>query len=263
MRSRFLFLFFTRGTGELVLLFLLRQVGVVVDFGNVVQIVEHVEDLLEALQVVARGIRGVLRDHADLGGNQGVLALQRGADRIQIVGLGGDFEHAVVQRAVGSARFQRIHHHFVLVQTFCLDQDHALAVEHPGDAAGRTHGSAVLFKAVAHIGRGTVEVIRDALDDNRGAGRAVTLVGDFLVVFTLTFARRLLDGAVDVVVGHVVVFRLGDDIAELGVQRRVGAARPDGDGDLAADLGEDLASGSVRLALLHLNIMPLGMSGHT
>ena len=117
---------------------------------------------------------------------------------------------------------------------------------------------------MADLGRGALAVIGQRLDDDGDAAGAVALVGDGLVVVRVAGAERLVDGALDVVVGHIVRLGLGDDGGEAGVIRRVAAAALlDGDDDLLGDLGERRAALGVCRALGLLDIVPFGMSGHS
>ena len=82
----------------------------------------------------------------------------------------------------------------------------------------------------------------------------VALVDDLLVLLGLVAAGRLLDGALDVVRGHVGRARLLDREAQTVVRVGVAAARARRDGDLAPDLGEDGAALGVVDALLALDL---------
>jgi hypothetical protein len=86
---------------------------------------------------------------------------------------------------------------------------------------------------------GAVAVVGHGLDDDGRASGAVALVADLLVVLAVV-ARRLVDGALDVVLGHV----LGPGGQDRGAQARVhvgvGHAHLGRDGDFAGELGEQL-----------------------
>ena len=79
---------------------------------------------------------------------------------------------------------------------------------------------------MADLGRGALAVVGQRLDDDGHAAGAVALVGDGLVVVGVAGAERLVDGALDVVVGHVGGLGLGDDGGEAGVVRRGRRCRP-------------------------------------
>ena len=105
----------------------------------------------------------------------------------------------------------------LLVRLALLDDDVALLLEHPGDAVGLAEVAAVLRERVAHLADGAVLVVGERLDHDRGAAGAVGLVGDLVVGDAGQLAGAALDGALDVVGGHVLGFRRGDG----GAQARV------------------------------------------
>ena len=81
-----------------------------------------------------------------------------------------------------------------------VDQHDALAAEQVGDRAGVGRVAAVAGDGGAHLGRGAVAVVGEALDEDRDAARAVGLVGDLLVGRRVAeLAAAALDRAVDVV----------------------------------------------------------------
>ena len=69
--------------------------------------------------------------------------------------------------------------------------------------------AAVLGEDVAHVGGGPVAVVRENVDQDGDPARRVALVGDPLVGIGIgARARTLIDGALDVVVGHVGILGL-------------------------------------------------------
>ena len=138
----------------------------------------------------------------------------------------------------------------------CAIGDVAARLEHVGDAAGGAQVAAVLGEDVADLGDGAVAVVGGALHQDGHAARAVTLEGDLLVGGPLQLARALLDGALDVVGGHVDALGLVHRRAQAGVGVGVAAADARRDGHLADDLGEDLAALGVERALLVLDRVP-------
>ena len=91
---------------------------------------------------------------------------------------------------------------------------------------------------------------------------AVAFVGDVFKVCAVALAGVLGDHTVDVVIGHVEGFGLGDDIAEAGVGHGVGTTVFNGDGDLTADFGKDLGALGVAGFFLMLYVVPFGVTGH-
>ena len=133
--------------------------------------------------------------------------------------------------------------------------------EHEADTAHLAQVAAELIKVVAHVGSRAVAVIGQGLDHDGDAAGAVALVGDCFVL-GLVAALGALDDALDVVVGHAVGLGLGDQGSQLGVGSRVAAALLNGNGDLTADLGENLGAGAVGLFLFTFDVIPFAMSGH-
>ena len=114
---------------------------------------------------------------------------------------------------------------------------------------------------MAHVGSRAVAVIGQGLDHNGDAAGAVALVGDCLIL-RLIATLGALDDTLDVVVRHTVGLGLGDQRSQLGVGGGVAAALLNGNGDLTADLGENLGAGAVSLFLFAFNVIPFAMSGH-
>ena len=90
----------------------------------------------------------------------------------------------------------------------------------------------------------------------------VALVGDRLVGDALFLAGAALDRALDRVHRHRVVARLADHRAQRRVRLGIAAALARRDFDLADQHREQLAALGVGRALLVLDRMPLGMTGH-
>src|SRR5438067_495288 len=62
-----------------------------------------------------------------------------------------------------------------------VDGDDALALEHPGDGAGRAHVAAEFFERVADLRARPVPVVGEDVDHHGHAARGVSLVRDLLV----------------------------------------------------------------------------------
>ena len=117
---------------------------------------------------------------------------------------------------------------------------------------------------MADLRRGALAVVGQGLHNDGHAAGAVALVGDGLVVVGAAGAQGPVDGALDVVVGHVDGLGLGDDRGQTGVVVGVAGAAAlfHGHDDLLGDLGEGGGALGVGRALGLLDIMPFGMSGH-
>ena len=164
----------------------------------------------------------------------------------------------VLRPALGGRQRDR-----VLVDGLDRDRDDALALEHPGDRAGRAERAAELAEREAHVGGGAVAVVGQRLDDQRRAARAVALVGDGVVGLAAGVgARAAGDRALDVVLRHRHGPRPLDGVRERDVGVRVGPALLGGHDDGARELREELAALGVGGALLVLDRGPLGVTGH-
>src|SRR5690606_34415435 len=134
-----------------------------------------------------------------------------------------------------------------------LDDDHALRVELPGGGAGQV--APVLAEDVPDLAGGAVLVVGERLDQHRHARGAVALVHGRLEVAALAAAQRALDGALDVVDGHVVALRGRQGVLQGQVGGRVAAAAGAHRGLDGADvLADDLAALLVERALLTFDL---------
>ena len=116
-----------------------------------------------------------------------------------------DGDAAFLGLEIGRACVERVHHDGVLVQLLVLvvDDDNALAVERPADAAVGAETAAVFVKMVADTACGAVAVVGHRLDDDSNAAGAVALVGDGFVVVAAAGCRCFFQHALDVVVRHI------------------------------------------------------------
>ena len=225
-----------------------------------VQQLLHLGDLLLGLQLLI-----VLGNHLDLGGDEGVALGGQGIGHgVEVVGVGVDGEHIVLGLKVVGSAVHGIHHHGILFQLpfGVVDDQHALLVKGPADAAGGTQVAAELVEVMTHGTGGPVPVVGHGLHNDGHAAGAVAFVGDGLIVVP-TGTGSLLQATLDVVVGHVGGLGLGDDGSQPGVVGGIGAAallhRND---QLLGDLGEGSRALGILCALGFLNVMPFGMSGH-
>ena len=114
---------------------------------------------------------------------------------------------------------------------------------------------------MAHLGSGAVAVVGQRVHDHGHAGGSIALVHHVLVAVGIAGAKRLVNGTLDIVVGHVGGLSLGNDGGQAGVVVGVAAAAGlDRHDHLTGDLGKYLRTLGVRRALGLLNIVPLGMS---
>src|SRR5690606_38159237 len=160
------------------------------------------------------------------------------------------------------AGLERGHERALLVVALRVDVDLPLPVELPGDGAARAEGAAVLVHREAEIRDGPVRVVGQRLDIERSTAMAVPLVRDLLVLDALELARALLDGALDVLRGHVRGLRRVDGEAQPRIHPRIAATGTRRDRDLADQLRELLPPTSVVDRLLALDLRPFAVSCH-
>src|SRR5690606_14583303 len=158
------------------------------------------------------------------------------------------------------ADLERGHERALLVVALRVDVDLPLPVELPGDGAARAEGAAVLVHREAEIRDGPVRVVGQRLDIERSTAMAVPLVRDLLVLDALELARALLDGALDVLRGHVRGLRRVDGEAQPRIHPRIAATGTRRDRDLADQLRELLPPTSVVDRLLALDLRPFAVS---
>ena len=216
------------------------------------QQIQHLAEILDRIWI--RYGNSVLRDLVHFGRNEGqALLFQFFADNGEGIGSGIDDVGIFIDLDIIGTGFQCDHHHLVLIGTgLTVHDQHALFVKHKAHAAGSAHVSAVLGEAVTHVTGSTVAVIGNAVHNDGHSAGSVSFIGDLLIDHIAQFTARLFNGALNVIVRHVVCFSLGNDIAQLSVGFGIGSAFTHCDGDLAADLGEYGTAGSIRLAFLSL-----------
>ena len=203
--------------------------------------VPNIRDIRTAVMESTRVYAGLVQE----GAKMGYLDLGGGLACIEVIGTG----------------VQRIHHQLIGILVLEIDDDDALLGEHEANAAHLAQIATELVKVVAHVGSRAVAVIGQGLDHNGDAAGAITLIGDCLIL-GLVATLGALDDTLDVVVRHTVGLGLGDQRSQLGVGGGVAAALLNGNGDLTADLGENLGAGAVSLFLFAFNVIPFAMSGH-
>src|SRR3954454_3266525 len=204
---------------------LLGDVEVGVDALDVVVVLELVDQPEDLARLLLGDLDGALGDHGQLGrGVPQPAPLERVADGHEVARVGGDLPLGAVLGDVLGAAGQGQLHELVLVHALPIEQHDPLAVELPGDAAGRAQRAAVLGEDVAQVGRGAVAVVGEDGGDHGHAAGPVALVDDRLVGGAVGAAGAALDGALDVVLGHRVVARLLDRAGERRVGVRVGPA---------------------------------------
>ena len=116
--------------------------------------------------------------------------------------------------------------------------------EHVRHRAGLAEVAVVLGERRAHRAGGAVAVVGQRLDDDGDAARGRSPRSGSPRSCRLA-AQRLLDGALDIVLGHVLGARGLDREPQPRVHARIGRADLGGDRDLAGELGEQLGAGGI------------------
>ena len=135
-------------------------------------------------------------------------------------------------------------------------------LEEERDRAVGAEIAAVLGEGVPHVGDSARPVVGHAINDDRRARDAVALVADFLVIDAFKIASAAFDGALDVVLRHVVGVGLVDRQPQARVRPRIAAAHARGHRDFLDEAGEDLAALGVLLAFAVLDVRPLAVTCH-
>ncbi len=128
---------------------------------------------------------------------------------------------------------------FHIVGLVALEVEDTLAVEHIVHAAGRAETAAELVEIGTDIGHRAVVVVRGALDQNGDAVRGASLENDFLVIGLILFGGTL-DGALDVVLGHILATGRLQQSAKTRVARHIRTAGLDSNRDFLTDFGKGL-----------------------
>src|SRR5690606_38946132 len=135
-------------------------------------------------------------------------------------------------------------------------------LEQECDTAVLAEIAAVLGQRVADLGHGALAVVGHAVDQDSGTAGPVALVADFLEVGIVGASRAALDGAQDVVLGHVGRSGLVPSEPQAGIGVRVGPTVAGGNGDFTNDFGPELAALGVLSTLAVLDVCPFTVSGH-
>ena len=108
---------------------------------------------------------------------------------------------------------------------------------------------------------GALAVVGEGLHNDGHAAGTIALVSNGLIVIGVACAQGLIDGALNVIVGHIGGLGLSNNGGQAGVIGRIAAATLlHRHNDLLGDLSKGSAALGVSRALGFLNIVPLGMS---
>src|SRR5207245_2320754 len=160
------------------------------------------------------------------------------------------------------ARVEHEIQQFILAGGFLWNSNFSFAVEHPADRSGLRQVAAVLGHQVAKLAYQPVAIRGNRLNEHAHAAGTITLKGHFFVLLAFELAGAAQNGALDIVVWHVLVFRRKNRRPQARVGVRISAADTRGDRDFSYDSREHAAALRVGGRLLVLNRGPFGMPGH-
>ena len=95
-----------------------------------------------------------------------------------------------------------------------------------------------------------VLVVGEHLDQQGAAARSIGFVGEFLVIDTLEVTGAFLDGAIDIVLGHVGAASLENGGAQARIALRIAAAHARSDRNFLYKLREHLTALRIERAFL-------------
>src|SRR5712692_10028308 len=120
----------------------------------------------------------------------------------------------------------------------------------------------MLGERMAHLTRSAVAIIGGAFDKYRDPARAITFITDFFVMRALELTGAALNGAFDIILGHILAQRLVDDGAQPRVMPGIPAPGAGGDGNLADNFGENFTALGVLRPFVAADIGPFTVAGH-
>lgn len=138
--------------------------------------------------------------------------------------------------------------------------DLSLFIKHKRNTSWCSNITAALCKRVSDIGSRTVLIIRKGLHDDGGSIGTISFIDSHFIIGSVGIAGRFFDASVNGIVGHVIGFRLGNDIAQLAVIGRIGSAFFHCNSDFSADSGKNLSLRCIIFFFLMFDICKLGMS---
>jgi hypothetical protein len=121
--------------------------------------------------------------------------------------------------------------------------------------------TAGLGEGRAYFAGSAVAVVGQDLDDDGHAARPVAFIANLVVALGFA-AARLLDRAIDIVLGHVLRPGSDDRGAQARVHDRIGQSQLGEDGDFPRQLSEQLGFGRILPPLAVHDVFELGMAGH-
>ena len=106
------------------------------------------------------------------------------------------------------------------------------SLEHPADSAAGCKIAVVTVKRQTHIAYGSVFVVGQTLDDDRGSLGPISLVDNLLVNDIAEFTGAFLDGTVNIFTGHICGTGFNQSHSQTRIRVRILAALLHADHDL-------------------------------
>ena len=192
-----------------------------------------------------------------------VVVSQGFFDSVEGFRRGDDFVVFVGNFYVISTGIEGDFHDLVFIGLVAVDDEDARVVEHPADTARSAEVAAGFGEFVADSSGCAVAVIREDVDRNGNACRAVAFVYDFFVVLAFCSASAFLDSPFDVIFRDIVFLCFLKGQLQTHVADRVRTAHADSNRDFTADFGRDLTADCVVFPFFTFNIRPFRMSRHS
>ena len=231
---------------------------------DVVEFVEGVYEAFHFFSVFSREFDRVFRNHGDRCVFRFDVVVSQGFfDSVEGFRRGDDFVVFVGNFYVISTGIEGDFHDLVFIGLVAVDDEDARVVEHPADTARSAEVAAGFGEFVADSSGCAVAVIREDVDRNGNACRAVAFVYDFFVVLAFCSASAFLDSPFDVIFRDIVFLCFLKGQLQTHVADRVRTAHADSNRDFTADFGRDLTADCVVFPFFTFNIRPFRMSRHS
>src|SRR3954468_14412535 len=233
------------------------------DFLDVVQVFQLLEQLHQRLGVLALDVHGRFRDEGHFGFDDAdPRFLDRVLDEVDSMRIGRHNELIALGFEIFGATVERYLEDSILLVAGAVDVDLALAIKEIRDRVRRSQIASETGELVANLRYGARGVVTERGNEDRDASGTITLVLDFRIVNTFELTRSLLDGALDVFLGHRLRFRSIDRRAQPWISAGVAASDLGGHGDLTNQLRELRAPFRIRRGFVMLDLFPFTVTSH-
>ena len=106
------------------------------------------------------------------------------------------------------------------------------------------------------IRRRTIAVVGQNIEHDSCTAWPIPLVKQLLIIASLSGAKPLLNGSIDIVLRDIVCLCLGKGKFQAHIPRGISAAHADGNCDLASNLRCNLAANRIICALFTFDVCP-------